>query len=296
MFLFIYKNTDDPSLDYYRELTEERKIGYDEEDLKLIETLNAEQSYGFNEILAHVVNKKGNVFFVDGPGGTGKTYLYKALLAKVRSLGEIAIAAATSGIAASIMPGGRTAHSRFKIPIKLGDNSICNFTKQSGTAVLLRTASLIIWDEVAMTRRQAVETLDRSLQDIMGCIEPFGGKVMVFGGDFRQVLLVVPRGTRAQITDATLLRLYIWENVHKVNLVQNMRAQSDAWYSEFLLRIGNGTEEECTNDYVQLSEDILIEYESDKSIDKLIDRAFRSQRELLISDIHVRARNSFNTK
>ena len=222
MFLFIYKNTDDPSLDYYRELTEERKIGYDEEDLKLIETLNAEQSYGFNEILAHVVNKKGKVFFVDGTGGTGKTYLYKALLAKVRSLGEIAIATATSGIAASIMPGGQTAHSRFKIPIKLGDNSICNFTKQSGTAVLLRTTSLIIWDEVAMTRRQAVETLDRSLQDIMGCIKPFGGKVMVFGGDFRQILPVVPRGTRAQITDATLLRSYIWENVHKVNLVQNM--------------------------------------------------------------------------
>ena len=101
LFLFIYKNTDDPSLDYYRELTEERKIGYDEEDLKLIETLNAEQSYGFNEILAHVVNKKGNVFFVDGPGGTSKTYLYKALLAKVRSLGEIAIATGTYGIAAS---------------------------------------------------------------------------------------------------------------------------------------------------------------------------------------------------
>jgi ATP-dependent DNA helicase PIF1 len=36
-------------------------------------------------------------------------------------LGKIAIATATSGIAASIMPGGRTAHSRFKIPIRLTD-------------------------------------------------------------------------------------------------------------------------------------------------------------------------------
>jgi len=33
---------------------------------------------------------------------------------------------------------------------------------------------------------------------------PFGGNVMVFGGDFRQVLPVVPHGTRAQVTDATL--------------------------------------------------------------------------------------------
>jgi hypothetical protein len=70
----------------------------------------------------------------------------------------------------------------------------------------LCTTSLIIWDEVAMTKRQAVETLDRFLQDIMDCNEPFVGKVVVFGGDFRQVLPVVPRGTRAQITDATLQR------------------------------------------------------------------------------------------
>ena len=149
-------------------------------------------------------------FFLDGPGGTGKTYLYRALLARIRSMDRIAIATATFGIAASIMPGGRTAHSRFKILIKIEDNSMCNFTKQSGIAALLREASLIIWDEVAMTRRQAVETLDRSLQDITECDLPFGGKVIVFGGDFRQVPSVVPRVTRAQICDATLFRSYIW--------------------------------------------------------------------------------------
>ena len=59
---------------------------------------------GYNEILDHVLNHKGNVFFVDGPGGTGKTYLYRALQAKVRSMGLIDVATATSGIAASIMP------------------------------------------------------------------------------------------------------------------------------------------------------------------------------------------------
>ena len=103
---------------------------------------------------------------MDGPGGTGKTYLYMALLAKFRSTDRITVVTATSGIAASIMLGGRTAHSRFKIPIKLQDNSVCNFTKQSGTATLLHEMSLIIWDEVAMTQRQAVETLERSLRDI----------------------------------------------------------------------------------------------------------------------------------
>ena len=164
---------------------------------------------------------------VDGPGGTRKTYLYRALLARVRTTYRIAVATATSGIAASIMPGGQTAHSRFKIPIKLEDNYVCNFTKQSGTAELLREASLIIWDEVAMTRRQAVETLDRLLRDITGCDLPFGGKVMVFGGDFRQVLPVVPRGIRAQICDATLLQSYIWDDIKIIRLKQIMRAQND---------------------------------------------------------------------
>jgi hypothetical protein len=43
-----------------------------------------------------------------------------------------------------------------------------------------------------MTKRQSLETLDRSLQDIIGCELPFGGRVMVFGGHFRQMLPVVP--------------------------------------------------------------------------------------------------------
>ena len=120
---------------------------------------------------------------------------------------------------------------------------MCSFTKQSGTAELLKQASFIIWDEVSMTKLQVVETLDKSLQDIMESRLPFGGKVVVFGGDFRQVLPIVTRGTRAQITDATLLRSYLWDKTRKIRLTCNMRAQSDPWFSEYLLSIGNGTEE-----------------------------------------------------
>jgi hypothetical protein len=110
----------------------------------------------------------------------------------LHSEGLIAVATATSEIAASIMPGGCTAHSVFKIPIKISDGSIYKFSKQSDMTNLLRRVALIMWDEVAMTNRQSIETLDRSQQDVMGCELTFGGKVMVFGGDFRQVLPVVP--------------------------------------------------------------------------------------------------------
>ena len=119
----------------------------------LASSLNLEQRAAYDEILAVVEHGDGGVFFVDGPGGTGKTFLYRAMLAKVRSQGKIGIATATSGVAASIMPGGRTAHSRFKIPLSCDDGASCSFTKQSGTAKLLRMASLIIWDEASMTKR-----------------------------------------------------------------------------------------------------------------------------------------------
>ena len=68
---------------------------------------------------------QARLFFVDGPGGTGKTFLINLLLAKVRSEGRIALAVASSGIAALLLDGGRIAHSRFKIPIKLHESETC---------------------------------------------------------------------------------------------------------------------------------------------------------------------------
>jgi hypothetical protein len=189
-----------------------------------VHNLNPEQLSGFMKIIDHVIKRKGRVFFVDGPRGTGKTFLFWCLIAAVRSKGLIVVATTTFGIAASIIPGGCSANSVFKIPIKISDGSICKFSKQSNMVDLLHRATLIIWDEVAMTKRQSIETLDRSLQDIMGCEVPFGRMVMVFGSDFRQLLPIVPRGTRAQIMDATLLRSYIWKDVWKICLTRNIRA------------------------------------------------------------------------
>jgi ATP-dependent DNA helicase PIF1 len=87
--------------------------------------------------MAIVYSKQGGLFFVDGPGGTGKTFLYRALLAKLRSQDKLAMAIATSGVTASIMLDGRTAHLRFKLPLSVEEGGCCSFTKQSGTAKLL---------------------------------------------------------------------------------------------------------------------------------------------------------------
>ena len=68
---------------------------------------------------------QGRVFFIDGLGGTGKTFLYSLLLAHVRARGQVALAVAPSGIAALLVEGGRTTHSRFKIPVPANETSTC---------------------------------------------------------------------------------------------------------------------------------------------------------------------------
>ncbi|KAK4403076.1 hypothetical protein Sango_1048300 [Sesamum angolense] len=120
------------------------------EDYKAELKLNLEQHKAFSMIINTIQKGKSGIFFIDVPGGTGKTFLYRALLAHLRSKKLIAVATATSGVAAAIMPGGRTAYSRFKIPIDGNESSECTMSKQSGAAELLRRSKLLLWDEAPM--------------------------------------------------------------------------------------------------------------------------------------------------
>jgi ATP-dependent DNA helicase PIF1 len=89
-----------------REIYEESIIEVNEEDKYLHRSLNNEQMATYKTIMSTVESPNGGVFFIDGPRGTRKTFLYRALLGTVRSQDKIAVAIATSGVTASIMPGG----------------------------------------------------------------------------------------------------------------------------------------------------------------------------------------------
>ncbi|XP_027127759.1 uncharacterized protein [Coffea arabica] len=142
-----------------QEIESKRGLHVAPEDLLLPLKLNSEQKNAYDLILAACFSAQGEAFFIDGPEGTGKTFLYRSLLATLRSLGYIAIAVATSGIAASILPGGRTAHSRFKIPLDFSKNKACQLSKQSSVAKLLLECKLILWDEASMAKRERLRHL-----------------------------------------------------------------------------------------------------------------------------------------
>ena len=152
-----------------------------------------------------IINNEGKTFFIDGYGGTGKTYLYETLCHSIQATNNIVLCVASTGLACLLLPGGQTAHSMFKIPIdSLDADSICNIQKQSLRADLLRQTNAIIYDECLMTHKHCFEALDRTLQDLRNCQKPFGNITMVFGGDFQQILPVVLHGSRPEIVNATL--------------------------------------------------------------------------------------------
>ncbi len=162
--------------------------------------LNDDYCSTYETILNVVTNKKGKLFFVHGSGGTDKTFVWTTLLSHLRGQGKIMLVVASSRIASLLLLGGRTAHSRFKIPIDIHDELTCNITQQMKVAKLVRKVDLIIWDEALMMHCRTFEAIDRTLCDLMQLDDAqatekiFGGKTVVLGGDFRQILLVVPKG------------------------------------------------------------------------------------------------------
>ncbi|XP_062518309.1 uncharacterized protein LOC134193499 [Corticium candelabrum] len=190
---------------------------------------------------------QGGIIFIDAPGGTGKTYLINLSLARLRSRGFVALAVASSGIAAQLLSNGKTAHSTFKIPLNLmtTDLPMCNLKRGSSKATLLQECAVIFWDEATMANKLAFEALDRTLQDLRQSSRPFGGILVVLSGDFRQTLPVIRGGTRANEIDACIKSSHLWQHVETHSLTTNMRAYlyGDANAAEFaslLLRVGNG--------------------------------------------------------
>lgn len=111
-------------------IQEELAVDIPNGDIEYVAKLNNDQMIAFKTILNVIVQKHSGVFFVGGPGGPGKTFFYRTLMTSLRSRKEIVLATASSGIAATLLPGGRTVHSGFKIPIDIQPSSICGIKKQ----------------------------------------------------------------------------------------------------------------------------------------------------------------------
>ncbi|CAL4998052.1 unnamed protein product [Urochloa decumbens] len=257
------------------------ELNYDRDFLKtvhidLLQKLNSGQRRAFDLIIQSVEENLSDSIFVDGHGGTGKTFLWKAIATRLRSEGKIVLTVASSGIAALLLQGGRTAHSRFHIPLKTNNESTCNIKQGTFLAELIKKTSLIIWDEAPMTNRNCFEALDKSLRDILRFRndnsedKPFGGMTVVLGGDFQQILPVIPKGKREHIVAASIKRSYLWKHFKEYKLTENMRLsttnnssqekQKTIEFAEWILKIGDGMAGTCEDEtWIDIPKELILE-------------------------------------
>ena len=94
-----------------------------------------------------------------------------------------------------------------------------------------------------MAPREALACVDMLLRDLFANDLPVGGKVLVLGGDFRQVLPVMPHCAREDIVghSSKSHRLWIDGLVSVVSLATHMRARGDEEWRTYLLCIGDVT-------------------------------------------------------
>ncbi|CAN1844889.1 ATP-dependent DNA helicase PIF1 [Linum perenne] len=255
---------------------------------QLHSSLNSSQLTAYATIIESISKNQGKFFFLHGHGGTGKTFLYNCIISKIRSEGKIVLVVASSGIAATLLPDGVTAHSRFKIPLEVDNLSTCMVKKGTEVAELLKEATLIVWDEAPMVHRS-----------------PFGGKTVLLDGDFRQTLSVVPKGSREDNINASLPRSYLWNFCTLLHLQLNMRINSlpintlpifcGMLFSEWVLAIGNGTVPaepilpSTPADWITVPRKFLIQCK-DNGLEHLIRRVYPSFHESYQSLEYIKAR------
>ncbi|XP_050887974.1 uncharacterized protein LOC127093115 [Lathyrus oleraceus] len=205
------------------------------------------------------------VVFLYGYGETGKTYMRHTLASYTNLQKHICLTVASFEIALISLPGGRTTHSMFKIPIPMLESSTCGIEQKCDCAKLLNISKLIIWDEALMAHKYCFEALDKTLKDIMYGSKSsniiFGGKIVVFGGDFRQILPIVPRDSSSDIIHVALNSSYVWDHFKILRLTKNMRLQQPntkstdyelEQFSNWILKVGDGKLVEPNDGYVEI--------------------------------------------
>ena len=202
--------------------------------------MNTDQQGIFDSIIGHC--DTGGCFFIDGRAGRGKTFLVSSICDRVRGEGEIVCVTGTTALSVIHYERGRTAHSAFGIPVQETDVGLeSKISVHSGRAELLRQAAIIIWEELPMAKKAVIECANQLLQDIMGNDLPFGGKLFIGLGDFRQVAPVIRGSSGPTATLNSSIRTSdLWENFKILRLTIPIRNAGDPVYSRWVDQVGDG--------------------------------------------------------
>ena len=210
-----------------------------------VDNLNDEQRAFYDRVMEKTFNVQHidhGLFFLDGPGGTGKTYTLNTLITELERCDKKVVVVASSGIAALSFKGDATAHSTLKIPVPCTDLSTCSIFPNTPHYKLIKTADVLIWDEAPSMAINVYNCVNRTFKDVRDDHRHFGGMIVILSGDFRQTLPIEKYANRDKIVKITINRLSYWSHFEKFALRSNMRVvEGHAEWCDFLLKVGEGT-------------------------------------------------------
>jgi len=222
------------------------------EQLQLFNHLNIlyPNNYGQKNVQDVILNAIDNggkkFFFIDGPGGTGKTTVINKLVAAIRSKGKLVKICASTTLAATLYDDATTAHNLFNFPVvdecdkDMEEKQMCQFTEER--IELLENIHAVVWDEFISNHREIFESVILQLKHVKNLI-------FICAGDFRQILPVVPGGTMEDTVNACISSSSHWGDFETLKLHENMRLFSSEDrnylnkqidYAESILAIGEG--------------------------------------------------------
>jgi hypothetical protein len=137
------------------------------DSVTMCNALNSEQREIHDKVMESVSGIHSFLYFISGHGGIGKTFIWNAVLATLRAQNHVVLAIASCGVASLLLPGGRTSHARFKIPLEIHENSLCSVGRGTMLAGLIARGSLVIWDEAPISHKYCLEAVDRTFRDII---------------------------------------------------------------------------------------------------------------------------------
>jgi len=238
-----------------------------------VATLNFEQRRCFDTILTAFEDMRNGrdsgrsrLFNINASAGCGKTYTMNRILEAIRLSGAMTMSVCSIGIGALHFPDGRTVHSAFAIPIDEekdildGPTVVSRLEKvldkdpphnTNARIELIRATQFFSWDEIGTIKNNVFHAVDRLFRRIMGSNQPFGGKMVVTMGDWRQI---------PPVDDSEQVRFWDGDqeafesifnisvkasdvfitNFQELNMQINERARHDPTYQYDLQLIGDG--------------------------------------------------------
>lgn len=229
----------------------------DAEFRSMVQTLNVKQEEFFYHVLNWIKTKQ-NPSYCFHSGGVGKSVLLRALhQALIKYLNhkpgenpdEVKVLICASIGKAAFNVGGCTIHSAFNIPADQGFHfKPLDMQQLSTYQTKFRCLKVLFIDEISMVGKKMFNFINQRLQEMMGCLEPFGGVSVISFGDLFQLKPVMDQwifSSQCSSENIASLGPNLWVDHFQIfELEQIMRQRDDVKFAEILNRLREGNQDE----------------------------------------------------